>query len=163
MLWEEGWLLKYCYAVVDGWVEKDCRIHPFTCIHPMLRFIRVHLTFTIFYASKFSSCCQDCLLWAGYNWQHLFSFLPNKIIFIFPAEEKQCCYSFMTAESMGFALELCISGKAFNNNTCNKTNPKSFVLPWHSVINRGGSLFVTKDLNCVTFTVSCVSTLLFRK
>lgn len=101
MLWEEGWLLMYYYAVVDGWVGKACRIHPSTCIHPMLCFIRVHLTFKLFYASKFSSCCQDCLLWAGYNWQHLFPFLPNKIICIFPAEEKQCCYSFMTADCLG--------------------------------------------------------------
>lgn len=100
MLWEKGWLLKYYCAVVDGWVEKACRIHPFTCIHPLLHFIRVHLTFKLFCASKFNSCCQDCLRWAGYNWQHLFSFLPNKIICIFPAEEKQCCYSFMTADCL---------------------------------------------------------------
>lgn len=87
MLWDEKWLVKY-YSVADGWVEKAYKIHPFICIHAMLHFIRLHATSKLFHGSKFNSCCQDCLLWAGYNWQHLFSFLPNKIIRIFPAEEK---------------------------------------------------------------------------
>lgn len=101
-----GWRVasrEYYYSVADGWVEKAYRIHPFICIHPMQHFIRLHLTFKLFRGSKFNSCCQDCLLWAGYNWQHLFhlfSFQLNKIICIFPAEEKQCGYSFRTADCL---------------------------------------------------------------
>lgn len=105
VLWDEGWLVKYYYSVVDGWVEKAYRIHPFICIHHMLQFIRVHLTFKLFHGRKPNSCCQDCLLWAGYNWQHLFSFLSNKIICNFPAEEKWRGYSFGTAD--------CLAHKAY--------------------------------------------------
>lgn len=141
MLWEEGWLLKYYCAVVDGWVEKACRIHPFTCIHPILRFVRL-LSFSMLANS--TPAVRTVCFGQDTTGSIYFSFLPNKIICIFPAEEKQCCYSFMTAialpTNMDFALGLCISGKAFNNHTRNKSNPKSFVLPWHSVINRGVSL-----------------------
>lgn len=100
VLWDAGWLVKYNYSVADGWVDKGYRMHPFICIHPMLRFIGVHLTLKIFHGSKFNSCCQNCLLWAGYNWQHLFSFLPNKIICISPAGEKRCSYSFGIADHL---------------------------------------------------------------
>lgn len=128
VLWDEKWLVKY-YSVADGWVEKAYKIHPFICIHAMLHFIRLHATSKLFHGSKFNSCCQDCLLWAGYNWQHLFSFLPNKIIRIFPAEEKWCGYSFRTADCLAHKAHLgSASQEKTSITTCvAKLAPKPFV------------------------------------
>lgn len=145
-------------------------MRPSICVHPMLHFRRVHLTFKLFHGSKFNSCCQDCLLWAGYNWQHLFSFLPNKIICIFPAEEKRCGYSLGTADCLAHKAYLGSASQEKPSITTHvktkqqkKQNKKKkrLYLPWHSVIKRGICLFITEALNyltllyllCLSFTV----------
>lgn len=93
-----GWRLACTVLLFTHWWEGGGSLQN-TTFH-LQHFIRVHSTFKLFHGSKFNSCCQDCLLWAGDNWQYLFSFLTNKIICIFPAEEKRCGYSFGTSDCL---------------------------------------------------------------